>query len=623
MDKAPDEMGLRLKDEGIKEELLDRYKYAQEHYAEWIEAATEDYQFALGQQWSDEDLATLKEQGRPAMTFNRIKPLINLIGGYQRENTARIKVSPEGGEDLIFSEVMDRALKAVDKWSHFNYQLGYLWDEGTIVGKSFIEASLDYAKDPIKGELQFNLIDYDIVLPDPNNKSYDMNSGDFVIKNVKLTKSRLKALFPKKKKLIDGFTADTDDEVENGLGATLELGPDNDYDAKEGTVVQRTTQEAQEDDAESEHEEDTQFTLKEYWYKKYVTRYFCVDPDSKEPRGFEKKAEAEAFIANLPGQEVIERTVPQVWVADYCAGFILQDVKSPFEPYYSGFPIFRYIAEWSPSAKSEKLRTQGITRQLIDPQKEYNKSISQNLHILNTQANSGWVGYSGDLTDQGWRDLEKMGAKPGVIIKTQNKDSTLREILPKAPNMGQIERRQMASEEFKQISGFNPDLLGLQEGGTDSGRAISLRIKQGVMSLVRMFWNFRYTKEIIADFILQILPTILEADSLSKILGQKFMQGYASQDMPQGLTLGHLQAYLQMISDHKYNVEVSEQGQTATSRYETLSQLIELSKTGFGLPPSLLLDFMDIPNVEEIKKKVEAWQQQQMMLQAQGKHPAK
>lgn len=617
MDKAVDEQAVKTKDEGIKEELLDRYKFAQAHYAEWISAAAEDYRFALGQQWDEDDLETLKAQGRPAMTFNRIKPIINLMGGYQRENTARIKVSPEGGEDLIFSEIMDRALKAVDKWSHFNYHLGYVWDEGTIVGKSFIEASLDYNKDPIRGELQFNLIDYDIVLPDPNNKSYDMNAGDFLIKNVKLTKARLKSLFPKKKALIDGFVSDNDDEVENGMGALLELGPDNDYDNREGTMVQRTVQSDQPDDAESEYEEDAQFTLKEYWYKKYVTRYFCVDPETKQPVKHKTKAEAEAYVEKYPGLQIIERTVSEIWVADYCAGFILQDVISPFEPFYSGFPIFRFIAEWAPSAKSEKLRTQGITRQLKDPQMEYNKSISQNLHILNTQANSGWIGFKDDLSPQGWKDLEAMGSKPGVVIKTVNKDATLREILPKAPNMGMIERRQMASEEFKQISGFNPDLLGLQEGGSDSGRAISLRIKQGVMSLVRMFWNFRYTKEIISDFILQVLPTLVDADGLAKILGQKFMAGYQSQDMPEGLTTGHLKAYLQMISDHKYNIEVSEAGQTATSRYETLTQLLELAKVGLGLPPDVLMEYMDIPNIEDVKKRVMAFQQQQQALLAQ------
>lgn len=611
-----------LDGQDIKEELRERYKYASDHYADWIEAATEDYRFELGEQWTEDELETLKSQSRPAMTFNRIKSLINLIGGYQRENTQRIKVSPEGGEDLIFSEVCDRALKAVDKWSHFNYHLGYLWDEGTIVGKSFIEASMDYSKDPIKGELQFSLDSYDMVLPDPVNKNYDLNRGEYVFKSVKLTRRQLKDLFPKRKNLIEGFVADTDDENENGGGLMLKLGPDNDYDNDKDKAIAGYSREADdEENAEPEFDEDTPFTLKEYWYKKFVKRYFCVDPDTKQPIKFEKKEEAEAFIADKPGQQIIERTVPEIWVADYCCGYVLQDVISSFEPHYSGFPIFRFMADWAPSAKSEKLRVQGVTRALIDPQKEYNKSTSQNLHILNTQANSGWIGYEGDLSETGWQNLEKMGAKPGIVVKTKTKDALLREILPKAPNPGMLERRQAAAEEFKQISGFNPDLLGLQEGGTDSGRAISLRIKQGVMSLVRMFWNFRYTKEIIADFILQILPNIMDAEMLEKILGQKFMQSYASQDMPQGLTTGHLQAYMQMISDHKYHIEVSEQGQTATSRYETLMQVMELAKTGM-VPPTLAIDFMDMPNIEEVKKKVEAYQQQMIQMQMQtGKKP--
>ena len=205
--------------------------------------------------------------------------------------------------------------------------------------------------------------------------------------------------------------------------------------------------------------------------------------------------------------KVIERQVQEMWVAAMICGHILQDEISPFEPYYSGFPFFRFLADWAPNAKSELLRVQGLTRPLKDAQKEKNKSKSQFLHILNTQANSGWIGDNNALTKEGWKDLEAMGSKPGITVQ-KKPGSDLREILPKGPNMGHLQREQEADQEFKQLSGINPDLMGMQEG-TASGKAISLRVKQAVLSLVRLFINYRYSKEIIGKFMLLMMPMLL------------------------------------------------------------------------------------------------------------------
>ena len=114
-----------MEHDDLRHEIKTRFDYAKKNMKDWEDIAKEDLAFALGDQWTSEDLQTLKNESRPAMTFNRIKPLINLISGYQRENSSRIKVNPEGGEDKIFSEVMDRLLKHIDKTSHMAYKMAY------------------------------------------------------------------------------------------------------------------------------------------------------------------------------------------------------------------------------------------------------------------------------------------------------------------------------------------------------------------------------------------------------------------------------------------------------------------------------------------------------------------
>ena len=598
-------------EDDLRREIMERFKYASKHSKDWNDAAKEDMNFALGDQWNQEDLQILKDQGRPALTFNRIRPVVNIISGYQRENSSRIKVNPEGGEDRIFSEVMDRTIKQVDKWSHLTDKMAYWFDDGLYTGKGWLEAVLTYENDPINGELRFLQRSPYQILVDPDFNEYDLNEyprAQYLFKIVRLSRDILKMLYPEKSRIIDGFVKDVDDPVVNGSGYMYE-GADDDYGNRPNkTTVTKKTQ----FENESGLERDSKFTVKEYWRPKMANRYFVVDRESGLPRKYETGEEADAFARAQNGGKIIERKVPEMWLGAMAGGFVMQDVKSSFEPFYSGYPFFRFMADWSPSAEDEKYKVQGIVRQLKDAQIEKNKSKSQTLHILNTQANSGWIGDKEALTDEGWRQLEKMGSKPGITVK-KAKGYELREILPKGPNVGHLQREQEADNEFKQISGVNPDLLGMQED-TASGKAINLRIRQAVLSLVRIFHNYRYSKEIIGKFILNMIPSLFDEKKVAKVLGPEYMQKTQNERFPQGLSEGHLQAFLTMIKDNKYDVYVSEADDNKTIRYEIFQNLVELVKAGMPIPPDLVVDYMDLPNSEEVKKKI---QQQQQALMAQ------
>lgn len=612
--KFPDGSGSPVKDDELNRELEAAYKRVCEVNDPWTDEAKEDYRFALGDQWSDEDKEALREQSRPALTFNRIRPLINIVSGYQRENSARIKVNPEGGEDRIFSEVMDRAIKHVDKQAHLGYKMGYWFDDGLYCGKGYLEAIITYDKDPIRGELKFKQRSPYQVLPDPDFLEYDLNEGaKFVFIVDRLSKADLKELYPGKEKLISGFQGDKDDIELNGSG----LDVDDDYGALP-SQANKLKKPATENAAE-EGDADGQFTHKEYWRVKYVTKYFVINKDSGEPERFDSKEEAETFVAQQVFGKVIERQVPEMWVAAKVCGFILQDEKSPFEPHYSGYPIFRFMADWAPNAEEEKLRAQGIVRPLKDAQREKNKAKSQYLHILNTQANSGWIGEEGALSEGGWKTLEKMGSKPGLIAKIRKGFyDKIREIQPKGPNTGQIVREEKADEEFKQISTINPDLMGMQEG-TASGRAISMRIKQAVLALARLFSNYSYSKEIVGKFILEMLPMIMDTKKLMKILGPQYMaKAVDPEKYPQGLTEGVLEAFLTMVKDNKYDVFVAEADANSTIRYEIFQELSELLKAGAPIPIDLLIDYMDLPNSEEVKQKIKEAQAQAAAAAAQS-----
>ncbi len=594
----------------LRNEIAARWKLCETFYGPWDKESQEDYDFALGNQWAPEDRQALKDESRPCLTFNRIKPIINIVSGYQRENSPRIKVNPEGGEDKKFSEAMDKAISFIDKNSDLSFWLNYQFDDGIIAGKSFLEGYKTYEKDPVRGELKFQLLGPSQVRPDPEFKGYDLNDGcGYCFKGKKYSKRRLIELFPDKESIIKGFKVDTDNAGDNIDLSTIE-GTNDDYANRPNkTTTTSGTMGEGRGANEDVLDDDLLFMLKEYWRFKRVTRYYVIDKQDMEPKKFEKKELADTF-AEAQGSDfkVITRRVNEMWVADMCCGVILQDIVSPELEWYDGYPFFRFIADWTPNASSEVLRTQGMPRQLKDPQREKNKAKSQSLHILNTQANSGWVADEDALTPDDFRKLEKMGSKPGIIVK-KKKGSEMREIQAKTQNQGMLVREQQADEEFYRISNINPDVMGMQENKNMSGKAMQTRIRQSIVGLSRLFSNYRYTKKIVGNYILAIMPSIIDAAKLEKILGTAYMQSA-------GLNKGHLEAYLTMIKDDKYNVMVAEADSQATVRFETFQELLELAKTGSPIPPDLFIDYMDINNSDEVKGRVQAYQQQVMAAEA-------
>lgn len=621
---------------GQVKEIERRTSYYLRKDESWRNEAKEDFRFALGDQWTTEDKNKLAEEGRPALTFNKIESLLDLVGGWQRENSTRIKIFPEGGEDQKFSEIGDKCLSQIDKTTHLNYKIDHQFDDGITCGKGFVEMAVSYERDVIHGELIFRNLTVYQVLKDPESSEYDLSDCEDIIKLTELTKEKLKKLFPEKKDIIENLIEDNLDYLT--IRGTMKEGDADNYH------LGKTYKDSE--DALLDAEKPT-FLLKERWHKRYIPVWYLFDARTNKLEEFSSQEAADARSEMLkkeyqadyekavkeyqtiiipttqavqmaegkpaplpepPTQEedqirIFQRSKTEMWYHATAASELLQeDIRSPFSPHYEGFPIFPYFAKWSISAEDMALAIKGIVRNLKDPQREINKSRSQFLHILNTAANSGWVGDNNALSSAGWKDLKKMGSTPGVVIK-KKPGSFLEKIEPSGVSMGQKIREEQAGQDIKEISGINPDALAIQDK-TTSGRAISLRIKQALTILAKYFRNFRWTKEMIGQAIFSMIPEIFDVASLKRLLGPDFMQKNQVDD-------AYLKAFLQQIKDSRYDVNITEADNTATIRQETFENLMELAKSGYPIPPDVILEFSSMPNSTELVKRVQAYIEQQ------------
>lgn len=641
--------------DSLNDELTNNLNIAIKARANWAEVAREDIDFCLGKQWTAQEELDLKNQLRPVMSFNKIKPLVQLVTGHLIQTKSRIQAFPEGGEDEKFTAVADKIMDHIEKVSHLNFKLSYQFSGAEKAGESWIEFYLDYDEDPIFGQLKVpNLGPFKIFI-DPSSTEYDLSDCGFLFKVMRISKARLKQLFPDKATEIDQNADDSLGSYVNNI-QQVKSGDESDYG--NSAVVPRGGQTTDPNDEMKGDQKEC--TTVEYWKKHYVDRWFVYFVTDGATEEFDSEEEAKAEIARrqkLEHEKVVKeglakhaqdiallaqaavsrvpipagtptpnlepptppalesvkvqyamkkRRVTQMKVSIKVGTVWLTDgfVKSPFEPNYSGYPQFRYIAEWAPESDTPELRVQGIVRSLKDPQREKNKARSQFLHILNTSANSGWIGDEDALTAPKWDQLKDFGAVPGITIQ-KKKGSDLQRITPIEPSMANIARDKAAGDDFKEVSGLNADLLSMGEGENPSGKAISLRIRQAVTILQSSFENFRYTKILIGKFLFSIIPVMFDAAKIEKVVGAKFMKENA-------LSRGDLGAYLTMIEDGKYDVRISEAGAPDTLREETFEDLANLVKAGMPLPPDLLMEFMNLPNKQEVMNRVKEFQQQQI-----------
>lgn len=595
-------------DDDLDEEINANYTIAAEAERDWIEEAKEDIEFKAGNQWDPEDRAVLETQRRPCLTFNKIKAIVKLLTGHFIQNSARIQVAPEGGEDQQFSDTADRVLDHVDEHAQLDFNLGYLFNGGQTCGRGFIELYLDYERDPIFGHLRSIYHGKPgVILMDPRGSSYDLNQDrEFSFKLIQRSKAKLKELYPDKADRIEEIS--TDSERPDVLGG--KEGDANNYGQAAGRSrvgINRTP------GAPLETESGALFWVKEYWRFKYVKKSFVYFIDTGDTKDFNTPDEAAAEIekrkaaylagGNLEAKWAViekERMIREMHVAVRCGGVILTDGLSPFEPEYHGFPFFQYIADWTPEAAELKDSIQGIVRCLKDPQREKNKARSQMLHIINTSASAGWIIDADSMDDPKKEDLKSFGSSPGIIIEKKS-GSTVQRIDPTAAPVAQIVREKAADDSFKEVSGVNADLLAVDENSNPSGKAIALRIRQAITILEPDFRNFRYTKKLVGTAIVQMFPTMFDVPKLKKILGPMFMKS-------NGIDETTLTRFLLQIEDLRYNVKIAEQGDTKTMREETFEDLMQMLEKGIGLPFEILAEFMTLPNKAEFIKKVQEYQ---------------
>jgi len=540
------------------------WKTATTGWDDWRKRANAAYDFYKGKQWESDVVEKLDREKRPHLTLNKIKPILRILSGWQRQNRQDLKVLARRGGTGPLAEVFTELLKYFYDQSHADFENSMIFFDGAVCGKGWLALDIDYTKDPLNGELLLKRERPTMVYEDPNAQRYDLSDAKFIIRTRWADKEKIEQEFPKAKK---------------------DIGSLANIDATEKDEI--TGAEA----GEAKELEKYRYLVKEYYWREYVKKRIVANTktlDFTEAKINDERAQK--LVNAVPWIRIVDIVMPVLNLTTVVGKIILQDVKDPFEG-ISLFPLVRFCADWIDGY------VKGEVDDLIDPQKEHNKRRSQSLHLLNTEAHSGYIMEENALNPDEEEKVKSMGATPGVIIKVRP-NKRFDRIQPGRLSEGHIALEKMAEDDMKKISNVNADLLGYTPEHQESGKAMLVRRQQGLLGVETVFDNFQFTQQILGETILEFIrkTDVLSEEEMKAIIQERNAE--VDLDLLKSRKVG------------KYQVVLTTKKSTPTQRMADFYAMLDAAKQGLPIPPDLIIEASDLPNKEAILEAIKQQQQQ-------------
>ncbi len=577
----------RTYDEGaLAESQWDRYVRARDNgHLEFVELAQKCDAFYQGQQWDESDVAMLDAAGRPTLTINTILPTINTVLGEQSTRRADIQFKPRRNGDSEVAATLTKLFMQISDNNKLDWIEQQVFSDGLIMdGRGYFDVRMDFS-DHVEGEIRITAKDPLDVLIDPDAKEYDSKTWNEVFETRWATLDDIEQMYGKKKAEQLQFIAENGqtfgrDSIEytetrygdtetNDMFTQGGQGSSDDYrTVKSLRVIERQSRKIGRVTCFVDDLTGDQREVPEHWSEKKAKKF-----------------------AKEYGLSIYSKTKKKIRWTVTCDRIVLHDEWSP----YADFTIVPYFAYF------RRGRPFGMVRNLISPQEQLNKIASQELHIVNTTANSGWMVESGSLVGLHADDLEEHGAETGLVLEYNRGSTAPVKIQPNQIPTGLDRISQKAQANIKAISGINDSMLGTDSAEV-SGIAIQAKQNRGAMMIQVPLDNLRKSRQYLAEKVLNLVQSFYTEERVIMVTNEldplKPREPIAiNQPTPEGqiindLTLG------------EYDVIISTQ--PARDSYDEMqfAEAINLRQAGVMIPDDAIIEYSHLGKKGELAKRI-------------------
>jgi len=551
-----------------------RYQFLRDNgHLKYIKKSKRCENFVAGVQWQREDLELLAEQRRPALTINKVLPTLANIVGEQIRNRTEITFRPRrNGATEETAEALTRVFMQVADNNMLPYRRTDMYWDGLIGGRGFFDVRLAFS-DSLQGDAQIRTLNPKNVLIDSDATSYDPDEWGDVILTKWLSLDEIEMTYGKKWRT----------RLESSASQLMPYSYD-DQDWERDQFGEPTTQSFWSMDPSSQPVVRATRVLERQWKKLDRREHFVhiLTGEIREiPEGLERNDIA-LFLQQNDDYTVIKRTMPRIRWTVAAGNEILHDEWSPYK-YFTVVPFFPYFRRGT---------TIGTVESLLDPQELLNKVSSQELHVVNTTANSGWKVKSGSLQNMNIAELEARGAQTGLVLELDDIGDA-EKILPNQVPTG-LERISWKAEEHIKTISMQSDYSFGNAREDVSFKALRENQAAAAGNYAAVQDNLNRTDHMLARSLLALVQTYYTEERMMFIttdpLRRTTEEFKVNEVSPEGeitndLTLG------------EYDIVVTSQPERDTLEDSTFEQMIELRKElGIQIPDSVFIQTSRLPD---------------------------
>jgi len=560
-----------------------RYQYVRDNgHLDYVRKARQCEDFFSGLQWNPEDLSLLRAQRRPALTINKIISTISNVLGEQIFNRTEVAFRPRNGpatEEI--ATVLQKVFMQISDNNQLPWVRSDVFADGVITSRGFYDVRLDFS-DSLRGEVRVEQLNPKNVLIDPDGEEYDPDKwGDVLVTkwmspdqiallyseaDAEELKGRQESFFP--------YGYDSIDRDRDRFGTpravTYGMGPES----SRGTVRNLRVIERQ--------------------WKKLDMRQHFVDIATGDMRLVPPEWDRNRIAFHLqqnPHLTVIKKLVPRIRWTVIAENYVLHDDWSPYK-HFTVVPYFPYF---------RRGRTVGLVENLLGPQELLNKVSSQELHVVNTSANSGWKLKANSLKNMSVAELEQRGAQTGLVIELDDVGNA-EKIQPNQVPSGLDRISFKAEEHIKTISGISDYRTGSAREDV-SAKAVKYNQQAGSANTAKVMDNLQRTDFILARNVLDLVQEFYSEERMLHITTDRITgaseQLVVNQMTPEGTVLNDLTL-------GEYGIVITNMPERDTMEDTQFEQAVMLrTEAGVQIPDRFIIESSRLKNKNDIIKALE------------------
>lgn len=556
-----------------------RFQQARDNgHDDFVKKADRCEEFYRGQQWSPVDKAKLQLARRPALTINKIKPAVENVLGEQIRNRAETMFRPRGGKNEDVAQALQKVYKQISDNNKLPQKRSDMFADGIITSRGFLDVRIDYS-DSQQGEVKICGVNPKNVVIDPDADAYEPETWSDVMVSKWFTVDDIAAIYNKEDadilKTRDGTYTYSEDAIESFRDRFGSRRPGVYTGDQDQSNVMRNVR------------------VIDRQYRVLDKQKHFVETETGDMRPIPADFDRDriAWFVEKFGFAVHSKLVRRIKWTVIADNVVLHNEWSPYKdftivPY---FPGFRYG------------HTIGMVEHLISPQENLNKVRSQELHVVNTTANSGWKVKTGALVGMTMEELQAKGAETGLALEVNgDPDKDVVKIQPNTVPTGLDRISYKAEEDIKNISGVNDSMVG-QDREDVAAKAIQAKKQSGATNLVKPLDMLTRTDEILARVILNLVQDFYTEERLIVITNDDAERTQESITVNQVTPEGRIVNDLTM---GEFDIIVTSVPQRETQEDSQFEQAVAMREMGIAIPDSVLIQNSRLENKAELIKQI-------------------